>query len=242
MAHSQSSTCSSSVASTQESAPIGGNLGGLSTQPVPVNCESKQGKYGKTFRSPMWKHFTHLVVNNEEKTQCNYCKKLFVCKSSYGTSYLKQHFDRCPRRKAAGGDIRKMILKTDSKGNVNSGAFNEKQGIEKLAKMIILHDYPLSMVEHRGFRDFTTTIRPLFKCPCCNTLKKHILNIYGEERDKVMKLIENNDTRVSITTDMWTSSNQKRGFMSVMAHFIDKSWTLHSLIPRYNKLTCSFLN
>ena len=178
MAHSQSSTCSSSVASTQESTPIGGNSGGLSTQSVPVDCESKQGKYGKTFRSPIWKHFTHLVVNNEEKAQCNYCKKLFVGKSSYGTSHLKQHFDRCPRRKAAGGDIRQMILKIDSKGNVNSGAFNEKRGIEKLTKMIILHDYPLSMVEHRGFRDFTTTIQPLFKCPCRNTVKKHILNIY----------------------------------------------------------------
>ena len=83
----------SSVASTQESAPIGGNSGGLSTQSVPVDCESKQGKDGKTFRNPMWKHFTHLVVNNEEKAQCNYYKKLFVGKSSYGTSHLKQHFD-----------------------------------------------------------------------------------------------------------------------------------------------------
>ena len=38
-----------------------------------------------------------------------------------------------------------------------------------------------------------------------------------------MKLIENNDSRVAITMDMWTSSNQKRGFMSVTTHFIDKS-------------------
>ena len=223
MAHSQSSTCSSSVSSTQESAPIEGNSGGLSTQSVPVDCESKQGKDGKTFISPMWKHFTHLVVNNEEKAKCNYCKKLFVGKSSYGTSHLKQHFDRRPRRKAAGGDIRQMILKTDFKGKVSSSAFNKKQGIEKLENMIILHDYPLSMVEHRGFRDFTTTIQPLFKCPCHNTLNKHILNIYEEERDKVIKLIENNDSRVAKTTDMWTSSNQKRGFMSVTTHFIDKS-------------------
>ena len=88
-------------------------------------------------------------------------RSFFVGKSSYGMSHLKQHFYRCPRRKADGGDIRQMILKTDSKGNVNSSALNEKQGIEKLAKMIILHDYPLSMVEHRGFRDFTTTIQPL---------------------------------------------------------------------------------
>ena len=68
--------------------------------------------------------------------------------------------------------------------------------------MIILHDYPLSMVKHIGFRDFTTTIQLLFKCHCRNTVKKHILNIYGEERDKVIKLIENNDSRVAITKDM----------------------------------------
>ena len=50
----------------------------------------------------MWKHFTHLVVNSEEKAQCNYCKKLFVGKSSYGTSHLKQHFDSVLEEKQLG--------------------------------------------------------------------------------------------------------------------------------------------
>ena len=98
-----------------------------------------------------------------------------------------------------------------------------------------MHDYPLSMVEHSGFKDFTSTIQPLFMCPSRNTLKNDIMRIYNEERDKVMSLIENINSRVAITTDMWTSSNQKRGFMVVTTHFIDKFWTLHNKILRYDK-------
>jgi hypothetical protein len=39
-------------------------------------------------------------------------------------------------------------------------------------------------------------------------------------------------SRVAITTDMWTSENQKRGYMAVTAHFIDDSWTLRNIIMR----------
>ncbi|KAF0901841.1 hypothetical protein E2562_006468 [Oryza meyeriana var. granulata] len=40
-------------------------------------------------------------------------------------------------------------------------------------------------------------------------------------------------SRVAITTDMWTSDNQKRGYMAITAHFIDESWTLRNIIMRF---------
>jgi hypothetical protein len=40
------------------------------------------------------------------------------------------------------------------------------------------------------------------------------------------------DSRVAITTDLWTSGNQKRGYMAIIGHFIDESWTLRSIIMR----------
>jgi hypothetical protein len=39
-------------------------------------------------------------------------------------------------------------------------------------------------------------------------------------------------SRVAITIDMWTSDNQKRGYMSVIGHFIDDSWNLRNIIMR----------
>jgi hypothetical protein len=55
---------------------------------------------------------------------------------------------------------------------------------------------------------------------------------YGEEKKKAIEYMAGIDSRVAITTDMWTSENQKRGYMAITTHFIDESWTLRSIIMR----------
>ena len=79
--------------------------------------------------------------------------------------------------------------------------------------MIVVHEYPLTMVEHHGFRKFVGGLKPLFKVPCRNTIKSDILKIYDFERLKTRKLLGRNTSRVAITTDMWTASHQIKGFM-----------------------------
>ena len=65
-----------------------------------------------------------------------------------------------------------------------------------------------------------------------NTLKKEILKFYVVEKRSTAMSLENCASRVAITTDMWTASNQKKGYMVVTAHFIDRSWQLQSRILR----------
>nr|KYP65073.1 Putative AC9 transposase [Cajanus cajan] len=98
------------------------------------------------------------------------------------------------------------------------GSYNEENARRELALMIILHEYPLSIVDHIGFIRFVAAIQPLFQLPSRNTIKKEILDIYADEKQVVMKLIDTNEGRVAITSDMWTASNQKKGYM---AHYID---------------------
>ncbi|KAK2641841.1 hypothetical protein Ddye_023604 [Dipteronia dyeriana] len=104
--------------------------------------------------------------------------------------------------------------------------------------MVILHEYPLSMVEHLGFHRFMGTAQPLFKIPSRNTLKSDILQIYDYERAKLKSLLEKNKGRIALTTDMWTSHNQRKGFMAITAHFVDDSWTLQSRIIRFIYVPC----
>ena len=59
------------------------------------------------------------------------------------------------------------------------------------------------------------------------------MSIYDLEREKSMHEIEKNQSRIAITTDMWTSQNKKRGFMVVTTHFIDDFWRLQSRVMRY---------
>jgi hypothetical protein len=37
-------------------------------------------------------------------------------------------------------------------------------------------------------------------------------------------------SRVAVTTDMWTADNQKKGYMAVTGHFVDESWKLRSIL------------
>ncbi|KAH1198148.1 Zinc finger BED domain-containing protein RICESLEEPER 2 [Glycine max] len=99
--------------------------------------------------------------------------------------------------------------------------------------MIILHEYPLAMVDHIGFQRFCNVVQPLFKVISRNTLKLDILKFYESERAKTMKLIKKNSSRIAITTDMWTALNQNKGYMTITAYFIDNNWNLQSQLMRF---------
>ena len=108
-------------------------------------------------------------------------------------------------------------------------------------RMIILHEHPLSIVDHIGFKKYSTSLQPLFRMVSRNIIKKDILSIYEKEREKSKHEIDKNQGRISITIDMWTSQNKKRGFMVVTAHFIDGLWRLQSRVMRYFFLKYIFI-
>ena len=86
--------------------------------------------------------------------------------------------------------------------SLNTYQFDQNIVRNNLASMIILHEYPLSIVDHNGFREFVKSLQPLFKLISRNTLKSDILKIYDNERKKALKMTDNNGSRMAITTDM----------------------------------------
>jgi len=56
--------------------------------------------------------------------------------------------------------------------------------------------------------------------------------LYESERTRQMNSLGKNKSRIAITTDMWTSSNQNKGYMAVTAHYIDDNWNLQNRIIR----------
>ncbi|KAH6825306.1 hypothetical protein C2S53_007030 [Perilla frutescens var. hirtella] len=107
-----------------------------------------------------------------------------------------------------------------------------------IAYMIIMHQYPLWMVEHKWFKVFLSSLQPLFKLISRNTLRADIMKIFVEEKKNIMSVLENYKSRIAITSDMWTSGNQKKGYMAITAHFIDNSWKLQSRVVRFAYVSC----
>ncbi|KAI3783257.1 hypothetical protein L1987_42333 [Smallanthus sonchifolius] len=195
----------------------------------------------RKFTSPAWEHFTKLKVNGEEKAECIYCKTKLGAKSKNGTKHLLSHMNNCKKRKNK--DIRQQVLsmnqiKTPGQSDLSCYNFDADKSRHDLAEMVIVHEYPLSMVEHHGFRKFVGSLQPFFKVPSRNTLKSDILKIFEYEKQKTMRILEKNSSRIAITTDMWTSSNQKKGFMAITTHFIDDNWEMQSRIMRFIYVPC----
>jgi hypothetical protein len=123
---------------------------------------------------------------------------------------------------------------TTEKGTVavENYVFDQEVARRALYSMIVLHEYPLSIVDHHGFRKFVSALQPLFKMGTRNTIRKDILSFYEGEKRKARIFLQRTNCRVAITTDLWTADNQKRGYMAVTGHFVDDSWTLKSCILR----------
>ena len=122
------------------------------------------------------------------------------------------HLDRCIKRRNV--DIKQQFLTIERKGygKVQIGGFTFDQDIsrEKLTRVIILHKYPLSIVDCAGFRDFASSLQILFKMVSHNTIKDDIMKIFEFEKGKMSSYLEKLETRRAITTDMWTRSEERR--------------------------------
>ncbi|RYR20346.1 hypothetical protein Ahy_B03g065455 [Arachis hypogaea] len=108
-----------------------------------------------------------------------------------------------------------------------------------VAEMIVLHEYHLSCVDHHGLRRAFASMQLTFKMPSRNTVRKDILKMFGDEKLKLTFQLDENDSRVAITSDMWTF-NQEKGYMVVTAHYIDSLWKLQMCLLRYFKNFVNF--
>jgi hypothetical protein len=214
-----------------------GETGTAANMDTGDNIEALAETANSRRRSVVWKHFDKMQINGEDKAQCKYCKKFLGGKSRNGTKHLLQHMDICIHRKIHDNKTNKgQTFLVQGKKEIGVVTYNAENSRKELACAIIMHEYPLSIVEHIGFRRFVGSLQPVFRVPCRNTIKKEILKVYEFEMSKTSKLLDSLQSRVAITSDMWTSSNQKKGYMAVTAHYIDASWNLQSRILRYLKI------
>lgn len=75
-------------------------------------------------------------------------------------------------------------------------------------------------------------MKPKFHVVSRPTITKDCYKIFFEEREKLKKYLKGTSTRVSITTDMWTSI-QNLGYIVLTAHFVDQNWNIQKKIINF---------
>jgi len=165
-----------------------------------------------------------------------HCKNKLSGKSSHGTKHLSDHLLKfCVKRKmrASGQQSLRFRTKNNGENRLENHEFNQEKSRKDLAEMIVLHEYPLSMVDHLGFRRFVSGLNADFEMISRRTLRSDILKMFENGMCTLKKMLEVNHGKVAITTDLWTASNQKRGYMAVTGHFVDDEWVLQNRTLRY---------
>lgn len=116
--------------------------------------------------------------------------------------------------------------------NYGSGNFDQRRSRFDLARMIILHGYPLDMVEHVGFRVFVKNLQPLFELVTSERVEADCMEIYGKEKQKVKDMLGKLPGKISLTVDMWASLDGTE-YLCLTAHYIDESWQLNKKILNF---------
>lgn len=215
------------VSSSEEEEQVEANASGSTTRVTKK----------RRLTSKVWNDFTQVIKDDVvTHAKCNHCNKKLSAVTRNGTSHLKSHLKTCLyANKKRGVKIQTNLrFATTEKGTVavENYVFNQEVARAALYTMIILHEYPLSIVDHHGFRKFVSALQPLFKMGTRNTIRRDIMGFYEVEKKKARLFMQKTSCRVAITTDLWTADNQKRGYMAVTGHFIDDQWTLRSCILR----------
>ncbi|WJX79196.1 hypothetical protein P8452_62339 [Trifolium repens] len=203
-------------------------------------------------KSIVWEHFTIETVSAEcRRACCKQCKQTFAYSTGSkvaGTSHLKRHIAKgacpallrsldpdqygpyTPRSRGSGAG---NTSNTPKRRYRTSGApfiiFDQDRCRDEIARMIIMHDYPLHMVEHPGFVAFVQNLQPQFNMVTFNTVQGDCVATYLVEKQNLMKYFDELPGRVGLTLDMWTSS-QSVGFVFITGHFVDSDWKLQRRI------------
>ncbi|XP_030466807.1 zinc finger BED domain-containing protein RICESLEEPER 1-like [Syzygium oleosum] len=110
--------------------------------------------------------------------------------------------------------------------------YDQRRSQFDLARMIIIHGYPLNMVEHVGFKVFVKNLQPLFELVTMNKIEADCLEIYEKEKQKVFEVLDKLPGRISLSIDAWAGSGDVR-FFCLAAYFIDESWQLKKKILNF---------
>ncbi|XP_058776849.1 zinc finger BED domain-containing protein RICESLEEPER 2-like [Vicia villosa] len=177
-----------------------------------------------------------------KKWKCRWCGKLYTYDAKWkSTSNGKKHLDACiQRRIMLKGNNEKEFAQSrlnigDNTPSLATWTYNHARVREIAAHMILGHEFPFSVMEGVIFNEFLKEIYPW----CKNITRQQVMfdceTFYEAERIKMkrsMALIN----RVSLTTDLQWSGEQRIGYMTVTGHFIDSKWQLHKRVLSFKNV------
>ncbi|KAJ0257059.1 HAT protein [Hirschfeldia incana] len=210
-----------------------------SQQPPPTTTTRRRSRKRK---SMVWDHFTTEATSSETtKALCKHCNKSYAflngAKAS-GTSHLKRHIELGICAKCPNTDLTPQVNDESPPPKKRQGSsLDQDRCNREMAKMIIMHDYPLHMVEDSGFAGFLKALRPQYSMASFDTIHGDCVSMFLSRKERLLELVGEIPGGVNLTVDVW-SSKQSVGYAFVTGHFVDKDWNLSRCLLNVAVVAC----
>ncbi|KAI3927198.1 hypothetical protein MKW92_013536 [Papaver armeniacum] len=204
----------------------------VDTSPPPAPQKRKR-------TSKAWDEFEEIFVNGVVVSgKCKHCPSILGAKSENGTSSLTKHLKSCFAYQRTQKKVDQMFLKASELEDGDVAAYNFKFIPEVtrdlIARMIILHELPFYMVEYVLFGMVLSSLQPNFKLVKRTTAKTDCMKVYNYEKKLLYETFSKVQSRISLTTDMWTCNSQNKGYMALTTHYIDEEWRVQKRILSFS--------
>ena len=160
-----------------------------------------------------------------DKARCKICQKEYKVKRS-NTSTIWRHAEKEHRSKleeiqkeSRAGTQPTLLEVLSKKGETyKKGSPRKDQVDTALINMIAQDSQPLSIVEDKGFLQFCKVMDRKYKVPSRPTVNQVLLpDLFSKTQAKVKTMLEAAEA-VSLTSDLWSSSNYS-SFIAITCHF-----------------------
>ncbi|KAG9458790.1 hypothetical protein H6P81_003298 [Aristolochia fimbriata] len=158
----------------------------------------------RKLRSKVWLDFERDDTNGI--VICRQCKKTFKSTSRLGTSHLRSHLEICDENPGRSSIV---VLENDERKQ----PFNQERSRTDLARMIILHEYPFSIVDHVGFRIYSKNLQPDFNMGDLTKLYK-----WNIDKKLTSLVLDNSSANDVMTREIVSRLSYKLLLNGVMLH------------------------
>ncbi|KAK8450504.1 hypothetical protein SEVIR_6G039201v4 [Setaria viridis] len=132
-------------------------------------------------------------------------------------------------------DPREQITSPGQTAPVISRKFDQEASYRELTRMVILHGYPLSIVEHEEMISFAKSLNPAFNMASRIGIEECSTILFEKEKDELQKKIALASHRVSLSACSWTPHGAEASvkYLCLTVHFIDSDWKLQRRIIKF---------
>jgi ribosomal protein S27E len=183
-------------------------------------------------RSVVWNHFRE---EGENKVVCNHCGKVLCSSRTPGTSNLKRHLvARCDR--ISQEDKQMIMTSRDDPFDSSTFKYDAELTRSLLTLLFIDVEVPFSLIYSRFWEPAMRSMRPEYKAVGRQTMRDDCVGVFRAGSDVVKIELEDLDSRVSLTSDIWTSSINL-AYLCLTSHYIDKNFKFRKRIIGFRKIS-----